>query len=313
MVLLALPGKVIKAHAQVSFEPLIEGKVYNDFVVGPGKVDIEMDPGESRTFELSIANRLGIKRLFSVKEEDFTGSSNPEQAVVLLGDDRGPYSMKDYVHLATTSVFIQHAQRARVPLTISIPADAQPGGAYGSIVISTISDPNASRSGGTNPTSNIITRIGTLFFIRIKGPTKESGQLSQFLLSGGNSIILNQGSIFFDILYKNDGNVHLDPYGTIQITNMLGSPVGSIDIDPWFAMPGSLRFREVEWTPPFLFGRYVAHAAIHRGYGTSIDEADIVFWVIPWKLLVAILGGIIIVITFVRWIFSHFTISSRKK
>ena len=213
---------------------------------------------------------------------------------MLLGDDRGPYSLRDYIHFASTSIVISHANRARMDVTITVPKDAQPGGLYGSVIVGTASAPGEIKPGGAVPVSPIITRIGTLFFIRVRGPVNESGKLTQFLISGGKSIIFS-------------------PSGTIDITNMLGSPVGTLDVDPWFAMPNSLRFREVEWTPPFMFGRYVAHLSVHRGYGTTVDEATIVFWVIPWKILVSVLVGIIIIILIIRWIASHVTISSKKK
>ena len=302
-----------KAAAQVSFEQLPESRVYNDFVVGPGKVDVEMDPGETRTFQMTITNRLGTTKTFNVTEEDFTGSTNPNQTIMLLGDDRGPYSLRDYIHFASTSIVISHANRARMDVTITVPKDAQPGGLYGSVIVGTASAPGEIKPGGAVPVSPIITRIGTLFFIRVRGPVNESGKLTQFLISGGKSIIFSPQTLDFDILFQNDGNVHLDPSGTIDITNMLGSPVGTLDVDPWFAMPNSLRFREVEWTPPFMFGRYVAHLSVHRGYGTTVDEATIVFWVIPWKILVSVLVGIIIIILIIRWIASHVTISSKKK
>ena len=95
---------------------------------------------------------------------------------------------------------------------------------------------------------------------------------------------------------------------------MLGSSVGTIKIDPWFAMPQSLRFREVEWKPNYLFGRYVAHASIARGYpqdknNVTNDEMDIVFWVFPIKLILLVLGGLILIIGGLRWILSRFKIT----
>ena len=83
---------------------LPDSVVYNDFVVGPGKIEIDLNPGESRTVELTIANRLGTEKTFNVTEEDFVGSDNLNQPVVLLGDDRSPYSLKDFVHIPASAV-----------------------------------------------------------------------------------------------------------------------------------------------------------------------------------------------------------------
>ncbi len=300
-------------NAEYTIEQLPEKTVFNDFVVGPGKVDVELSPGETRTFELTIANRLGTEKTFNITEEDFTGSKSTLQTIVLLGDDRGPYSLRDYVHVGATTIDIPHGSKARIPVTISIPADAQPGGLYGSVIVGTATKAsNTLSSAGALPQSPIITRIGTLFFIRVKGPVIENGKLSQFMIDQNKSFLLDSSSITFDFLYQNDGNIHLDPYGTLSISNILGAPVTTVDVDPWFAMPNSLRLRQVVWTPPFLFGRYVAHASINRGYGSTTDEMTYAFWVFPWKVILGVIIALVIVIGFFRWIFSKFSIVAKR-
>ena len=72
--------------------------VFGDFVAGPGKVELEIKPGESKTVNITVTNRMGDDRFFNLEVEDFTGSNNPEATVVLLGNERGPYSLKDIFH-----------------------------------------------------------------------------------------------------------------------------------------------------------------------------------------------------------------------
>ena len=312
-IVFAVTTRVPMLYAQVSIEQLPEKTVFNDFVVGPGKIEVDLSPGESRTFDLTIANRLGTDKTFLISEEDFKGSEDPAQTVVLLGDDRGPYSLKDYINPATTSITLAHAERARIAVTISIPADAQPGGLYGSVIVGTATKLGvADATGGTVGSSPIVTRIGTLFFVRVKGPVDTDGKLVQFTLAGGHSVLWGASPMSFDLLYKNTGSVNVDPYGTITVTNLLGSQVGTVDVEPWFAMPSSLRFREVAWSPQFLFGRYVAHASINRGYGSTTDEMDVAFWVIPWKIILAVLLALAALIAIVRWALSKFSIVTKK-
>ncbi len=293
---------------------LPDNKVYNDFVVGPGKIEIDLNPGESRTIELTIANRLGTEKTFSLTEEDFTGSNDVNNPVVLLGDDRGPYSLKDLIHVPGSSVVVPHAQKAFIPVTISIPANAQPGGLYGSVIVS-VSTKQASNESPENAsiaTNPLVTRLATLFFVRVTGDAKEEGSLTKFQLAGGKTFLLNNQPISFDMIFQNTGDVFLVPQGQISVNNMLGSSVGAITVDPWFALPQSLRFREVSWAPPFLFGRYTAHAVIRRGYGSTTDEMDLVFWVIPWKIILAIFIGLILIILGLRWIITHFKFVGKK-
>jgi len=289
------------ASASITVEALPDNKVFNDFVIGPGKIEMELAPGQTGTFELSVSNRLGTNKTFNLSLEDFTGSDNPKQTVVLLGSDRGPYSLKDYLKIGTSTLNIEHGTRARVSVAVSIPTNAEPGGLYGSVLVGIVSrgDDLVNTSGviSTNP---IITRIGTLVFIKVKGDVKEDGKLTNFNLAQNNKIISGIDGVTFNLFFKNNGNIHLNPKGTITINNILGTNVGNITVEPWFAMPQSLRFREVSWNPSFLFGKYTAIASIERGYGDIKDQIEYTFWAIPWQIMVGVFVGITIVVGIVR-------------
>ena len=307
-------------HADTSYtiEKLPDLVDYHDFVVGPGKIELQLSPGQSQVVDLTVANRLGSDKVFSISEEDFTGSENPDQPVILLGSDRGPYSLKDDISIPSLTIPIPFGYKAHVPITVTIPANAQPGALYGSVLVSVVSSPGTTTTTGVGASNPIITRIGTLFFVRIPGTVSTEGQLTGFSLSSGPVVWSNSLSktspILFNLLFKNTGDVYLTPNGTISVTNMFGSTIANISVDPWFAMPQSLRFRQVEWDPTFLFGRYVAHAVINRGYisaVTATDTADVVFWVIPWKIILLVFVGLVIIISLLHWIFSKFTIVAK--
>jgi hypothetical protein len=312
-------GSPVAAATSYTLEQLPNTIDYHDFVVGPGKLELQLSPGQSQTIDLTVANRLGSDKIFSITEEDFTGSNDPDQPVVLLGSDRGPYSLKDDIYIPSETVPIPFGDKAHIPITITVPADSQPGALYGSVLVSVVSATGTTTSNNISASNPIITRIGTLFFVRIPGPVNAEGQLNGFSLSNGSVIwsssLSKVSPILFNVLFKNTGDVYLAPYGIISVTNMLGSTVANISVDPWFAMPQSLRFRQVEWDPAFLLGRYVAHIAVNRGYvstSTATDTADVVFWVIPWGIILLVFVGLVIVIAFIRWIFSKFTIVTKK-
>lgn len=295
-----------------TMEPLPDNSVQSDFVVGPGKIELFMDPGETKTVELTVSNRMGEEKTFLLSEEDFVGSSNPEQTVVLLGDDAGPYSLKSVINYGSSTIDIPHATKVRIPVTITLPADAQPGGLYGSVLVSTATKKDRpDNTSAAEASSPIITRIGTLFFVRVNGEVKEQGRMTDFYVLGRKSLIAQTNPLLFGINFENTGSVHLAPRGTVKITNMLGSTVGNIEVEPWFAMPNSLRYREVAWKTPFMFGRYTAEASILPGYGEIPDVMTVSFWVIPWKILAIVLVGLFVIIMGLRFIFSRFSIVKR--
>ncbi len=297
---LLMPG----AAFAYSVETLPDVGVSRDFVVGPGKFEAVMEPGETRTVEMKVTNRMGDERSFQASVEDFTGSKSLTQTVQLLGGERGPYSLRDYLTPERKTFTLKHGERATLRITVSVPADAEPGGRYGSVLISTVSKADERARGGG---AAIVARIGSLFFITVPGEVNKAGSVTDFQVQGGDKL-LSSGPVRFDILYENTGSVHLTPYGEIAISNIFGQQVAFFEIEPWFAMPDSIRLRQVEWKRELLFGKYTAVASINRGYNNIVDEKSYSFWVIPWKLLIGAFAIILILVIVLLWILSKFEI-----
>src|SRR4051812_294312 len=66
----------------------------NDFVLEPGKAEFLVDPGQSIQKDIFITNRTNRTVKFKIEIEDFIGSSDPLNPVVLLDGDKSPYSFK---------------------------------------------------------------------------------------------------------------------------------------------------------------------------------------------------------------------------
>jgi hypothetical protein len=275
-----------------------------DFVVGPGRIEVEVKPGETVTRMISVTNRISGERTFQLGVEDMSGSADASAAVVLLGDKNGPYTLKDNISFSSKTFTLNLGERAQVPISITMPPNAEPGGYYGAVVVSTIqnSKSDTENAGAKSP---IIARIGTLFFITVPGETNYAGSVTNFSTKN-NQWWFEKGPIDLNILYENTGAIHLNPYGEVTVTNMLGEQVGFVDLEPWFVLPKSLRSRTVTWDRELLFGRYTITAKINRGYGDIIDEKVIHIWVLPWKILAAVFVGLVLIISLLRFIFSSF-------
>ena len=137
----------------IKYEQLSSDQIVGDFLVGPGKVELELNPGESETVNVTLSNRMGSEKTFTVVVEDFVGSESTEQPVVLLGDQRGPYSLQDYLVVPSQEMTVGHAERIVIPITVSVPTDAEPGGRYGSVLFQTKSE---SIENGAKPSASII-------------------------------------------------------------------------------------------------------------------------------------------------------------
>lgn len=282
-----------------------QNNVYSDFVVGPGRFSLEIAPGESKTVILNVSNRLGGERLFRFTTEDMTANESQTATIQLLGDEVGPYTIKDYISVPYDRIYIENNERALVPVTISIPPDAEPGGFYGSILTEVMPEKSDEDEPGVAPSTALVSRIGTLFYVTTPGQVERSGELVDLTTIPKKSVYFS-GPIDMGIVFENKGSVHLTPYGNITVTNLLGDPVGQVELDPWFVMPQSVRTREISWDREFLFGRYRVTADIERGYNSEVDTMSLTFWVIPWKFLVVVFGGLFLFFLILRFLLRNF-------
>lgn len=289
------------------------GGIVGDFVVGPGKIDLTLKPGESSVVEMIVTNRTGERRIFNLTTEDTAGSNDVNTPIVLLGSDRGPYSLKDYLKFPHPRFELGQNERARIAITIAVPADAEPGGLYGSVLVDTVAiKADGGETTNTVPQSAIVARIGTLFFITVPGEVAKDGKLKDFGTIPDQKFF-QEGPISFGIYYENNGPIHLAPYGEIRITNMLGDEVDFVQLEPWFVLPQSKRLREVSWNREFLFGKYTATAQVNRSYDDVVDSMSFTFWVLPWKIVLAAFAFVFVIVFIIRAFFRNFEFKKKSK
>lgn len=282
----------------------------NDYVVGPGKNELLVEPGQSFIKNLTVTNRFGEQRYFKIELEDFKGSREEGKTLELMGLLKGPYSLRDYIKPEITEFRLQHGDRITIPMTISIPKDAVPGGLYGAAIVTTEPDP---RETAVDPSKaqgdiRVKSRIAALYFVRVKGEAKEDGALKSF---DANGWLYQHGPINFSYSFENNGNVYLNPYGYIEITNLYGTVVDRKSISPYYVLPDSLRVNQTSWDRSFMLGRYKATINLNRGYGDVVDVQSVAFWVLPWKVVVPALVGLILIIYIITWIAKNVKITRK--
>ncbi|MEK7572662.1 MAG: hypothetical protein AAB493_02315 [Patescibacteria group bacterium] len=284
----------------------------NDFVVEPGKTEVFLDGGETVIKSITVTNRIDRKIRFKLSTEDFIGTENKEQPLVLLGDENSPYSLKDFIIPEIKEFELELGERITIPIKISIPIDAEPRGYYGALIVS--NDPSLQAEENSKEIvgkTKIISRIGSLFLLKINGEGKEEGSIEDFKTIGPKKIFYEKRPDGFEIAFKNSGNVHLVPYGTITIRNLFGATIKTLPVDAYFVLPDSIRYREIKWTDGFSLGRYTAVLSLNKGYGNEYDNAKLAFWILPWKILLMIFVGISLIVATVYYLLTRFEL--RKK
>ena len=287
----------------------------NDFVVEPGKTEIFLNKGESVVKNIIVTNRIRRQVSFRLSTEDLVGTTDPSQPVILMGDTDGPYSLRDFIEPEIYEFILEPGERIIIPVKVSIPIDAEPRGYYGALIVSSESDldENDKEASGAQGKTKIISRIGSLFLVKINGQGQAEGRLEDFKISGPLQKFYSSAPESFEIAYENTGNVHLVPYGKISINNLIGRTIDQIAVDAYFVLPDSIRYREVFWQDAgFMLGRYKAELSLYKGYNNEYESAEVVFWVLPWKVVVPVFIGLVLLISIVYYVLTRFEIKKKN-
>lgn len=274
----------------------------------PPTLEFTAEPGETLHSEVKLFNEstepltlYPSTANFTAKDEAGTPNFDPQEAQVDLAA---------WVSVDRPSYTIPVGEKITVPVTIAVPANADPGGHYAALFFGN-APPGTAVSGIA-----VSSKIGALVILRVEGQVVERAVVRDFMLHDGRTA-LTQPPVQFDVRIQNTGNVHIRPTGTITVHNMFGgqTTVLTLNSAQGAILPNSSRLFTAAWqkasaAPPsgnffqqvasqwrnFALGSYTA--TIDGTYGTSAQPltATIHFSIFPWQLLLTLLVIIIVLI-----------------
>jgi len=262
-------------------------------IVAPSKIEITAKPGETIRREFVVANQSADNLNLALRFENLAAPENPLDGVSLAEDKTPIFPLTPYLSAGVRSFTLPPNSRVIIPIVIDLPKKITPGGYYGAAVLSITSIGN-----GVTGT-HLVTRLTPLLFLRVAGPTVETGALIDFNLIGSHFRFSAAPPTFY-LTYQNTGTVYLNPYGLIKIKNQITGRKINLPIDPWFVLPGTTRIREVETSRTLASGWYQVKLLLNRGYGSSTDQRVANFIIVTPVVLVlvglVVLTGLFIII-----------------
>ncbi len=280
-----------------------DDEVTGQIVITPTKVEMNLDPGDSGTAEVTVINRTGDTVTFQFTIEDFEGSRDPSKATVFMGDEPSPWGASGWLVPELDSIVLEQGEAVTFDVRVDVPPDAEPGGHYAVLFASRTLNRYEQEAG-----VKITNRVGTLFLITVSGDIIEDGYLSPLEVP----FFSQYGPINMGLVFNNEGNVHLKPGGKVIIRNIFGHTVAEIPVHEWVVLPESSRRNTVEWNGRRLFGRYTASAELTYGSDEIPVFAQASFWVIPWKIIVAILVAVFC-ITAIAWLLHRRSVRRKEE
>jgi len=271
--------------------------------ISPPVIELTADPGQTITTQIRVRNVTQGELIAKGKTDDFGAGTDEGGQPKLLLDETGAtrYSLKFWVP-SVPDLDLAPQELKTATIKIVVPANAEPGGHYG-VVRFTAVPPNLNGTGVALSAS-----VGTLVLLKVSGAVTDNlnlVELSTGLRTSPGTFVkqnfFEHGPVDLVVRLRNDGSVHEDPRGSIVVTNMLGRTVSTVPVNDkgGNVLPDSIRRFEQRLDQKQLFGRYTAKLAIKYADGKAIS-GTLSFWVVPWKLLLLMLLGLVVLFYLLR-------------
>lgn len=253
----------------------------------PPRLEITVKPGETVTKEIKVRNESKVERTLSTNVKDFIVTDDKGTPIQIEGvnESSNRWASASWVQVSPSNFKLKPGETKSLMVTIITPDNPTAGGHYAMVLHSPKNEVALNETG-----SAIETYVGTLLYLTVPGDIKENAQVKEF--SGPS--FLEFGPVNFKTVIANFSDIHIAPVGQINVKNWFGGHTGAVALDSTNIFPGTSRSINTVFNKKWLFGRYTA--TLEAGYGTTGQalSAALIFWVIPWRLIILVLSAIVI-------------------
>jgi hypothetical protein len=254
--------------------------------VSPTLIATTAAPGTLvRTAPLVIHNRHAKTITFTLVVDGLTGSSNPDRRVNLLD----PATSRDlgataapWVTIGATSVTLQPREVATVPVLVSIPADARPGGHYAAVAVVS----KGVFGGRAGASVGVLSEVAIPLLITVPGPAKVAVAVRNVRAPEWRWA-RQDWPLQLDL--ADTGDLHIQPRGTVTVTSIFGGTAARLPLAGRLLLPGGSSHAGVTWRGVPWFGYYTVKVRVWaNGPASPSTTVTRTLWVLPpwWILLV---------------------------
>ncbi len=279
----------------------------------PVSQELQINPGDSYTEKITIWHQAQSDMEYGITIRGFKQIEDHPGTAVLLSEEEEMNSRSSagsWFHTETERIVVPPNHNYELNYLIEVPEDIASGEYYAQIFFHT-DQQGVDDTGAVMTYSNIAG--GPTFLIRTGDEMDEEISLLEFKSA---LKFYEKPEISLSTSVENIGNVHLKPNGIIVLTNMFGQELASIEFNPSrrALIRESIATYTTEWESNYLLtddgklavGPITAELTLYYksespGYHPITSETE--FWIIQWKLALAILGLIIAII----WTIKMFT------
>ena len=277
-----------------------------------------LDKGESKQDAVRIKNRTGED--VEIKIYPVDAGTTPDGAFALDNEGDERLGIGGWIEMESYKLVIPNDTEQLIYFTISIPQDAEVGDHMGGIIVENLERQKGGREGALT----IITRVGVRVYETVPGEIVKKIELTGFDFTIHNKRLTDKSTTWekikhilglhkygqFNIALKNIGNVHLNPLATIEIRDIFGGHMATLEnIALGTTFPAKSTLLPRRWENPSAFNFVRASLLINYGDNQTIEK-NISFFVIPWPLIFSFV--VLIILFFLGRLLWHLWLTKAK-
>ena len=271
--------------------------------LSPTRTEISGQPGERKTFKLTLKNVTQSEVTAQVALNDFeSDGASGTPKIIVDTKQRTPYTLNNFLK-NFNDVDLKAGESKDVNLAVEIPANAAPGAYFGALRYAAV--PKGQNQSTTERQVALTASVAHLVFVEVPGDVNEQIAIDSLKASRSGK----SGSFFLKkpdqiaTAVKNQGNGFSRPFGKVSVNGWFGKEVYSYDVnntDPrGIVLPKSSRTFLDSLKNVKLPGKYNLTASIAYGNGGEVVTYKSSFIYMPiWAiitllvLIAAIAGGL---------------------
>ena len=256
----------------------------------PPRVQVSSDPGETLQQTLKVRNESDQELQFTVVTQDFVVNNDQGTPIPVTEAVSGRWSLSSWLTTSPDAITLKPKQTEVINLLINVPQDALSGGHYAMISYQT------GLPGGNNGSASTITpSVGSLIYLQVNGDITEAINLKQFSVNKFQTY----GPVDITAEIENLGDIHLQPIGSLKITDLLNRQVLNQPLKEYNIFPFASRTYSWQLPSKWYLGKYKAELTAMAGESQTPIHGLVYFWVIPYKEISMITGALLLIIVLV--------------
>lgn len=262
-------------------------------------------PGETKQEQIRVRNASNQSVVVQSSTLDFVLDKDATTPIAVNESVDNRWSLASWMTIAPGRQVLAPNQTGIVSLVIEVPNDALPGGHYAMVVHQPgleIVGTEATEEVVNESSTGINQQVGTLVYLLVEGPINEQA----FIRNLNFPQFSEFGPVPYSFSVENNSDIHIRPSLEVSIANLFGKVVSTSALETKNIFPLTSRDFSGSWKQ--IWGTGLYKATVTMGYGSlgQVATASTSFWLIPIKLIIALIVLILSIVAAVIVIRRHY-------